>query len=95
MIWLAIFSIPVLATGYVALITGTRSVPIFVGIMGWILCVLALWWIDTKKSPVKLRCPNCGAVTEGTLGTYLKRGNVFDIISTSVYMKYTSCGQEG
>ena len=95
MIWLAIYSIPVLATAFVALITGTRSVLTFLGIMGWILGVLALWWADTKKSPIKLHCPNCGAVTEGTLGTYLKHGNASDIISTSVQMKCPSCGQEG
>jgi len=89
-IWFAILLIPVLVTIFIALITGNISELTFIGCMGWFFFVLALWWADTKKSPIKLCCPNCGAVTEGTLGTYLVRFHWF----SKVYMECPKCGKE-
>ena len=89
-IWFAILLIPVLVTIFIALITGNISELTFIGCMGWFFFVLALWRADTKKSPFKLRCPNCEAVTERTIGTYLKHGHDLD----GIYLKCPICGQK-
>ncbi len=73
-----------------SVILGIVNLPLVV--LGALACamVVYLWWIETRKLPYTLRCPNCNQITEGTLATYLSHPHDFE----KVHMRCPHCGQD-
>jgi hypothetical protein len=62
---------------------------IFLGVFAFV--VLYFWWDESRKLPYKLKCPNCGRVTNGTVMTYVLHLHDF----VKVYMRCPICGKYG